>query len=479
MLRDERDTTIDDADALGQRGALDTLLHAVDAMPAPGCIALYGAWGAGKTVLLRSAQARIEARDGQDAQAPRHLTVWFDPWQYERRDDLLSPMLHALAKAVETETGADPDRLEKVKRKVLWLAKAGASLAARVALRWVSNGIVDLSGATSGDAREEHPIRAIDDVTEEDLTRYHQAWSSYQDEIEQVKSQFAKLVNLALGRDEDATHADARRVVFFLDDLDRCLPERVVHLIEAVKLLLCGAPTGCDAQFVFALDRHIVGEAIRQQYPGASQYTGENYLEKIFDLSLEAPPVGEAHLTRYVEQLLTRLAGARALGQGGMDVVALTAPFGTDGRRLLVEALGKPHFANPRVVKRTLNRLYLLSRNRDASDWVATQLGARSDTLGETRRCLAWLAGAERFRAFRKFFDESAIEEVNVLSRRVQSSAEAAGPVAASPAIALLASAPGMYTYFRQLTDGSNLGALHEERSLLRQFDRKLREIGL
>ena len=80
-------------------------------------------------------------------------------------------------------------------------------------------------------------------------------------------------------------------LVVFIDDLDRCLPAKMVQVLEAVKLFL--DKKGCI--FVLGADTGIVQQAILKHYADAG-VTGESakdYLDKIVQLRFELPPIIE------------------------------------------------------------------------------------------------------------------------------------------------------------------------------------------
>ncbi len=400
MLNDTWIPVLPDAtarDLLGQRAVIATLGKAIERLPAPACIAVYGPWGSGKTNILRNAM--------RNASADLHIPVWFDPWQYDRQPDLLGPLLRALLVEMRERTRKEPERAERFIAAAKGLGRMLLSLGVRVAIRGGANALLPL--AIASDADGEMPVEvAAGDSGKLDIDGWLRGRGEPGDEVERIKAQFRELVDATLELTAaDGAQSDNRRVVFFLDDLDRCLPDRVVDLIERVKLLLCGterrmssarddhadadpAAGASKAVFVFALDRRIVGEAIRHRFPGASQYSGENYLEKIFDFSLETPPVPSETkaVSRFVEHW--------AEGLGGIDTLA--APFG--GRPNLVAALALPPLANPRVIKRTLNRLTLLL---DEPSRARLIVDAGWQTHDQRRHALVWLAGAERFRVIR------------------------------------------------------------------------------
>jgi hypothetical protein len=403
-------------DRLGRGPLVGTMVSLLDRLEPPACVAVYGSWGAGKTSVLQQVKRRCEDR-GQP-------TVWFDPWEHERRPDVLAPLILAIARARPEGAG------KRVKLLALGLLKAIASLKLSFAAPLGAGFEISLEkslGSLWQDAK--------------DLERYR-------DEVFQIKEDFRALV------DEIVPHADDRRLLIFLDDLDRCLPETAVALIEAVKLLLCSRSGEVGLSrviFVFALDRHIVGEAIRHEYGGASIYTGENYLEKIFDFSVELPVVSKENASSFVKSFETGLG-----------------PFAQP----LCTAIEKiPALANPRVIKRAINRLRLYAALPEKAAQMET-LKRDDDTL---RRTVLWVCGSERFRSFRHFLREAPLGELADVYKLMKGDLDARARL--SPEGVAIVDAPGFRTYYFQLAmNQTGADAFHAH---LRGVDDDLREIGL
>lgn len=433
--RSERPETL-----LGIEPTAETLLTALRHLEPPGCIAVYGGWGSGKTTLL----SHVELAWSEHPEWGR--AAWFNPWEYERREDLLTPLIYTVARATLRAEEPSTDRRARLKGLLAGIAKTTISLAARTGAAYLFGGAFD----------PHVNLSALAGMKPDELAKYfdEDRFVRFHDEVQAVKDRFRDLVDEVLGGKPD----DDQRLVVFLDDLDRCQPARALAVVEGVKLLLCGdltererdktATAGrCRALFVFGLDRHIVGEAIRQQYPGSTQYSGESYLEKIFDLSLEVPPVQD------VPRLLRVAVGDDAHFKTILDQLG-------DRTNALEYVLTRPVFANPRVIKRVLNRLQLLA----ASAECAAQLQRITDE--RTRRLFyVWVAGAERYRGFRQFV-------------RTASEHDLATLVATPPhdAVRHITDAPGFREYlallgfeFRPEQDWRGLG--HGLRRLLREGD--------
>lgn len=385
MLRKDEKQTITTKDPLGQAEALTTLLRSIRGIEPPACLAVYGSWGIGKTTLLHSAKARLKDAGVQ--------TVWFDPWPYERHQDVLGALLVSILDQLDIEAY----RRKQLKDKVVSLLKAVVLITA--------SKLPSIAALAAG-----HPVAAtalgLGGLKPEDFAKYFVKDETLQDEVQIVRSKFKDIVDAALSDDKD------RRLVVFLDDLDRCLPDHAVWLIEAVKLLLADDDTEARAVFVFGLDRLIIGEAIRARFPDSTLYTGENYLEKIFDLSLEAP------LPKTDTDALKLFATEE-------ELKTITQAFNTTSNGL-IGVLGDPVFANPRIIQRTLNRLILLVG--DTTNAGKARVARIQGATLSPGYMLAWVAGAERFRTFRHFFAQASEAELEALDHAVRASLGQASP---------------------------------------------------
>lgn len=113
---------------------------------------------------------------------------------------------------------------------------------------------------------------------------------------------------------EYTTGGHAIRLLFLIDDLDRCLPEKAVEMLESIKLFL--DVEGCA--FVLALDDEVVergivhryrdyifqGNGQRQDEKSLAQLpiTGSEYLEKIIHLPFRLPQPSRIEIRRFLRE---------------------------------------------------------------------------------------------------------------------------------------------------------------------------------
>ena len=180
------------------------------------------------------------------------------------------------------------------------------------------------------------------------------------------------------------------QLVVLIDDLDRCLPDTAIETLEAVRLFVFTSRTA----FVVAADEAMIEYAVRKHFPDLPDTTGpltyaRNYLEKLIQVPIRIPALGETETRIYVTLLLVGaelgegdpkfelLIGAareklrRPWAGGSLDAATVRAALGDQAAQAqnaltLSDQIG-PILAsgakgNPRQIKRFLNTLMLRDR---------------------------------------------------------------------------------------------------------------------
>lgn len=298
----------------------------------------------------------LEAENApENAKTPsrKNLTVWFNAWKYEPREALwralLLQVLEAVRDAVPEKDNESRQKLDdlaaslyrEVDREELggltlnWrkLLKGSFETATQVGISLIPGLalLAELQKGAAGEAGKAGPGRVMEALQRARATVHKDRVRS----IEQFHRDFEALVNKYV--------KPSGQLVVFVDDLDRCLPEKALEVLEAIKLFL-DAP-GCI--FCLGLDRSVVERGIEVKYKDFVVEDGEgkrrllvdgaNYLEKIIQLPFELPPIEAADMGKFI-------AGQK-----------VTFP---DPRCPDVFAHGLEH--NPRKVKRSINTFLFL-----------------------------------------------------------------------------------------------------------------------
>src|SRR4029079_10339767 len=169
--------------------------------PAPSTpltIGIFGVWGSGKSTVLRHLDRELQKREDEGGQ--KFLHVQFNAWLHRKEPNMLVPLIHALHAALAEKTGKAFKASAPKIFSVLTRLGAGACLKTITA----------------------------DRVSIEDLEKIEK---TYVQEKMLVESE---LRNLRMNLQKEATllAKDEVRLVFFIDDLDRCEPDQMIDLLD-------------------------------------------------------------------------------------------------------------------------------------------------------------------------------------------------------------------------------------------------------
>jgi len=242
----------------------------------PVAVGIYGAWGSGKTSFMLQLKDCLE---NQLKEGKLHLaTVWFDAWKYDCTHDVRSALIYKILFDIERETtGNIKSKIHKTISKTAELTK----------------GIVEQTSISAGIPGS----ISLNLPTPQEVTNRIDSYRNFQTTVDKFAEDFAKAIRSFL---KSRRKMDKQKLVVFIDDLDRCLPENVIVILEALKLFLIDSP----CVFVIGVDRTVVEKAIQVHYGTDPGVSGRDYLDKIIQYPFIVPHADQAKLERHFEQLL-------------------------------------------------------------------------------------------------------------------------------------------------------------------------------
>lgn len=227
-------------------------------------LALDGKWGSGKTFFVKETQRLLDAASGGEdieitgrckgtfdslkQKQPSVVTFYYDAWEHDTDDNSLLSILYALMD--DERIGRcliDDDKLVKSAGKIidaiLTLVSPDRAAALR-ALFHLGKGLADAADEARIALKKEH---------------------------NRLDERLPELFRLL----RDATKRE--RLIFFVDELDRCCPDFAVQLLETMKHYF----TSRDVIFVLSVNRDQLCHTIKKHY-GAG-FDARLYLNKFFD----------------------------------------------------------------------------------------------------------------------------------------------------------------------------------------------------
>ncbi|GEM02092.1 KAP family P-loop domain-containing protein [Halolactibacillus halophilus] len=283
----------------------------------PLTLSIKGEWGAGKTSIMRQVEARIKANNDK-SDSKKALNIWFDVWQFSLfsyDEQLPIIFLSRLVSQIYEGYKGNQRKLSFKERKMKKRIHNLLSIARDVGNGFAINKFgIDLSKFTSG---------------KEDVFN----------QIEIIKNEFKELIN-------EVTKDEIKRIIIYVDDLDRIEPKRAVELLETIKVIL-------DVEkcvFVLAIDHDVVIRGISDKYN--FDMNNHKELEKansFFDKIIQVPfgaPIEDYKFGQFIDNYLSD----KNLNKEQYKK--------EDLEKLLIESVGK----NPRSIKRVLN-IFNLNRH--------------------------------------------------------------------------------------------------------------------
>jgi len=209
----------------------------------------------------------------QDLNSDQHkdiVCLYFNGWIFEGYEDAKTALLSSILIQLGEHTRFGPKikgkitgllkRIELMKLMKLGMKHVGIPLVSGV----LTGGIGAIPAAVASlipslptsDASAETDEQAIDD-SETDSTNWSELIKKDQSkpdllDIRKFRNDFEKML----------ADTDIKSLVVLIDDLDRCLPDRIIETLEAIKLFVAVPKTA----FVIGADPRIVRHAIATRY---------------------------------------------------------------------------------------------------------------------------------------------------------------------------------------------------------------------
>ena len=267
----------------------------------PSTIGLYGDWGSGKSSLMKLAQDRIErlskAKKKKEDDTPKTLCIEFNGWLFEGYEDTKTSLCGTILDKLDDEQRFGPEVANKAKdlikkidfKKLIgkgvkfgmdYLLTGGIGALTDLTLSSILNSLKDKSGSIE--------TKDIEDVLAKFKTE-----EKTRTEIKKFRDDFKQLL-------EDSK---VENVIVFIDELDRCSPDTILDLFEAMRLFLFVD----GMSFIIGADERLIQYAIKTKYkevPGNNLDIGKEYLEKVIQYPVTIPQLNHAEVNQYLVCLL-------------------------------------------------------------------------------------------------------------------------------------------------------------------------------
>ena len=270
MLNDE--WTLDDK--LGHKIIVDNVIKTIEDITPPFTLGIYGGWGSGKTSIMKQIyykvggetksylfpfskspekeQINTENQTIIDSMQDKknYEAIWFNPWKHEMEANPLLGLLHEIREHFNLYNKSTSE------------AKKLAHVTIRGGLDILTNTIKEMTKI---------------DLSASHIIKYGESYENSNFETKSSTQNFRLVFESAITKLLETTKD--KKLIIFIDDLDRCTDQKIIKLLEGIKLYL--STSNCI--FIFGMDQSNVINALK------NSNINEEYLDKLFQSVIRIP----------------------------------------------------------------------------------------------------------------------------------------------------------------------------------------------
>ena len=251
----------------------------------PASIGVYGDWGSGKSSIMTISQNTLAEND-KDI-----LIINFNAWLFEGYGDAKNTVINRILDEIEERIKDEEGIINKLKR----LRKSINGFELMTTLINNSEYILTAMSNPAGNAGKTLDVESAVNLVKNTVDSYGELTmhKELRKNVSEFRNEFGTLIE----------KSSISRIVIYVDEMDRCLPETVLEIFEAMRLFLFNG----QVAFVFGADERQISYAIRQKYADTilelenKINIGKEYLEKIIQYPIRIPtmtiPETEIYLT--------------------------------------------------------------------------------------------------------------------------------------------------------------------------------------
>lgn len=263
---DEELLTLLKANSIGRNNQLSILMKFLNSFDKNTTLSIDGRWGSGKTVFVRQLKIlnetnvfephffdqsidQVALQDFQD----NYSVYYFNAWEHDYISDPLQALLYKLIDDFPENEGV------------------------AIARKAISK--IDLTGLVKNLSKDAIDLKAV--TNDEELLKEVKAVIDRKDSVTKILDKY-----LATSK---------KRMLFIVDELDRCKPSFAVALLEVIKHYF----TEDQLVFLIATNTHELSHTIQKYY--GPNFDGARYLNKFYDYNLGLKDI---NTEKYIESQL-------------------------------------------------------------------------------------------------------------------------------------------------------------------------------
>lgn len=239
-----------------------TVIDLLSANKKNSCFAISGTWGIGKSFVLEKLEKQLLFEQNEETARDRYFVFHFNCWEYDYYEEPLIAIVSAMLDDINTKEHLFT---ETAREHILSAAKFVLSKLYEGGSKWLESKI----GVNLKDITDELSEIHSDATTKiEDANKY--------DEYLDFKQALSTL------REELKEIASERTVIFVVDELDRCIPEYQIKVLERLHHIFNEID---NMQVILAVDKAQLERTIQKMF--GDNVDTQKYLAKFIKFEIE------------------------------------------------------------------------------------------------------------------------------------------------------------------------------------------------
>lgn len=250
-------------DLFNRKIIAENLTKIIESQDKPMVISLDSDWGTGKTTFVTMWKNLL---DNDTNYSSKFNTLYFNAWEHDYIKDPLLAIFSEIESQIKESDSKLKQQLDNVKNKI----KPFTKLATTTGVKMLTAGALNLDNVNFGDFNESQLIDLagkLGDLAIKEISANKQIRS-------ELKKEMFKYQN-----------ATEKKIIFFIDELDRCRPSFAIELLEVIKHLF----DIDNFVFVISIDKEQLSHSVSTIYGYNMDTVG--YLRRFFDLDYKLPKV--------------------------------------------------------------------------------------------------------------------------------------------------------------------------------------------
>lgn len=268
-------------DLLNREGFVDNVIKVVNQLSdikRGCCFAIEGGWGVGKTFVIEEIEEQLKLIQSEESNDDRYFVFHYNCWQHDYYEEPAVAIISAMIASIKDDEALLSKDIDNT-------IKAGYGL--------VKEKFKEIAGLY------------IENKIGINLISLAEQIKDNKDEMENAENEFDEMFNFSQTiekvRKKLQEIAAERTIVLFVDELDRCIPQYAIKVLERLHHIFYGLD---NVVVIMAIDRKQLEHSVEEMFGAREDESSidiEKYLKKFIDFSmvLDNGVINESYKEKY------------------------------------------------------------------------------------------------------------------------------------------------------------------------------------